>query len=77
MDPLLPINKVLSLVSQEEHQRKIGTSLVSDGFNSSAFAVKSDSSKRMDSNGGSSSYSNGMLCALINVLVTLKNTGPH
>ena len=48
MDPLPPINKVFALVSQEEHQRKIGfhgSSSVDTGI---AFAVKDGSMKRND-----------------------------
>ncbi|KAL6342166.1 hypothetical protein AAG906_004486 [Vitis piasezkii] len=47
MDPLLPINKAFSLISQEEHQKKIG-SHINVGSNSTgtmAFAVKTDNSK--------------------------------
>ena len=52
MYTLPPINKVFSLVSQEEHQIKVGTSMISDGINHAAFAVKMDSTKNMDSNSG-------------------------
>ena len=44
MDPMPPINKVFSLISQEERQRKIGSQ---SAFNIVlAFAVKSDNSKK-------------------------------
>ena len=64
MDHLPPINKVFSLISQEEHQQKIGTSLASDVFNSAAFAMCTDPNTKLDSNGasftrGPTTYSNG------------------
>ncbi|KAL5549734.1 hypothetical protein UlMin_004965 [Ulmus minor] len=53
MDPLPPINKVFALVSQEEHQRKIGTqtSSSSDSSNVVAFAIKSNDPKRTGDRG--------------------------
>ncbi|XP_031270522.1 uncharacterized protein LOC116128896 [Pistacia vera] len=43
MDPIPPINKVFSLVSQEAHQRNVNvTSVGSGGVESMAFAVKND-----------------------------------
>ena len=44
MDPLPPINKVLSLISQEERQRRVGSQLASS--TELAFAIKSDNSKK-------------------------------
>ncbi|KAL5581465.1 hypothetical protein UlMin_013907 [Ulmus minor] len=48
MDPLPPINKVFALISQEEHQRKVGvhTSSISDPVSTMAFAVKNANSNR-------------------------------
>ncbi|KAL5538181.1 hypothetical protein UlMin_044629 [Ulmus minor] len=48
MDPLPPINKVFSLISQEEHQRKVGTQLhsSSDSTSAVAFAVRNNDPKR-------------------------------
>ena len=48
MDPLLAINKVFSLVSQEERQRKVGSQFNSSGdsTNTMAFAMKNDSNYR-------------------------------
>ena len=46
MDPLPPINKVFSLISQEEHQRKLGVTSGSNSANSMAFAVKSNTGQR-------------------------------
>ncbi|KAL5566971.1 hypothetical protein UlMin_030135 [Ulmus minor] len=48
MDPLPPINKVFALISQEEHQRKVGvhTSSISDPASTMAFAVKNANSNR-------------------------------
>ncbi|KAL5563154.1 hypothetical protein UlMin_032901 [Ulmus minor] len=59
MDPLPPINKVFALVSQEEHQRKIGTkvSSFSDSTNAVAFAVKSNDPKRTGDRGNYNSHS--------------------
>ncbi|KAA8536893.1 hypothetical protein F0562_029371 [Nyssa sinensis] len=53
MDPLPPINKVFAIISQEEHQRKVGTNLSSssDSTNTMAFAVKSNDSKRSGDKG--------------------------
>ncbi|KAK0585756.1 hypothetical protein LWI29_033604 [Acer saccharum] len=47
MDPLPPINKVFALVSQEEHQRKVGNLVTSgsDSISSVAFAVKAEIGK--------------------------------
>ena len=61
MDPLPPINKVFSLISQEENQRKIGNShsLSFDGLNSSAFVVKNSSGKKPDFSGSSTQFSRG------------------
>ena len=44
MDPLPHINKVFSLISQEEHQRKIGSQLLvnADSNSNMAFAVKNE-----------------------------------
>ena len=49
MDPLPPINKVFALISQEEHQRKIGTQLnsASDSTSAVAFAVKNNDTRRI------------------------------
>ena len=46
MDPLPAINKVSSLVSQEERQRKVGSQFNSggDSTNTMAFVVNNDSS---------------------------------
>ena len=48
MDPLPAINKVFSLISQEEYQRKIGSQLVvnSDSTNNMAFMIKNDQNNR-------------------------------
>ena len=48
MDPLPTINKVFSLVSQEERQRKIGSqlSINSDSTNNMAVMVKNDQNVR-------------------------------
>ncbi|KAL5540434.1 hypothetical protein UlMin_044950 [Ulmus minor] len=48
MDPLPPINKVFALISQEEHQRKVGvhTSSISDPTSTMAFVVKNANSNR-------------------------------
>ncbi|KAL5557118.1 hypothetical protein UlMin_039354 [Ulmus minor] len=59
MDPLPPINKVFALISQEEHQRKVGihTSSISDPASTMAFAVKNANSNRTGtSNSGSHNY---------------------
>ncbi|KAL5552462.1 hypothetical protein UlMin_039863 [Ulmus minor] len=56
MDPLPPINKVFALISQEEHQRKVGvhTSSIYDPASTMAFAVKNANSNRTGtSNSGS------------------------
>ena len=47
IDPLPSINKVFSLISQEEHQKKIGSHINagSDSAGTMAFAVKTDNSK--------------------------------
>ncbi|KAL5552502.1 hypothetical protein UlMin_039903 [Ulmus minor] len=59
MDPPPPINKVFALVSQEEHQRKIGTqvSSSSDSTNAVAFAIKSNDPKRTGDRGNYNSHS--------------------
>ena len=44
VDPFPPINKVFSLISQEEKQRKVGSQ--STPITEMAFAVKSDNSKK-------------------------------
>ena len=52
LDPIPPINKVLSLVSQEEHQRSVSFHTVSGGVdptNGLAFLARIDSSKRTGS----------------------------
>ena len=55
MDPLPPINKVFSLISQEERQRRIGSQLSST--TELAFAVKFDTSKKFTSpNNNTSNY---------------------
>ena len=59
MDPLPPINKAFSLISQEENQRKIGNSLSFDGLNSSVFVVKKSSGKKPDFTGSSTPISRG------------------
>ena len=47
MDPLPAINKVFSLISQEEHQRKVGVSPIrSNSINNMAFALKSNTAQR-------------------------------
>ena len=48
MDPLPPINKVFSLISQEEHQRKIGSQAasVNDSNNTMAFVVQREAASR-------------------------------
>ena len=46
MDPLPPINKVFALISQEEHQRKVGVHVSSSSAGTMAFAVKNDYSKK-------------------------------
>ncbi|KZT75822.1 hypothetical protein F511_47153, partial [Dorcoceras hygrometricum] len=46
LDPLPPINKVFSLISQEERQRTIGPQSTTTS-QTMAFAVKGDSSRRM------------------------------
>ena len=51
-DPLPPINKVFSLVSQEERQRSVSSSISSGGVDTAhglAFAVKADGNKRTES----------------------------
>ena len=53
MDPMSPINKVFSLVSQEEHQRKVGIPTSETG-NSIAFAVKTNIPKSNFGNSGTS-----------------------
>ena len=49
MDPMPPINKVFSLVSQEEHQRKLGIP-TSDTGNPIAFTVKTNIPKSNSEN---------------------------
>ncbi|PON58064.1 hypothetical protein TorRG33x02_291990 [Trema orientale] len=56
IDPLPPINKVFSLVSQEERQRKVGIPL-SDSTKTMAFATKPTVTK--NSNLQSGSFNNG------------------
>ena len=46
MDPLPAINKVFSLISQEEHQRKVGVHPGPNSANTMAFAVKSNTAQR-------------------------------
>ena len=48
MDPLPLINKVFSLISQEERQRKIGSQAasVNDSNNTMAFVVKCEATSR-------------------------------
>ena len=48
MDPLPHINKVFSLISQEERQRKIGSQFLANGDSTSnmAFAVKNEQNNR-------------------------------
>ena len=60
MDPLPPINKVFSLISQEEQQRKIGLNSISNSnlTNIMAFAVKNDTTLRVQSNSIHSNYGN-------------------
>ena len=53
MDPMPPINKVYSLVSQEEHQRKLGIP-ISDTGNTIAFTVKTNIPKSNYENFGTS-----------------------
>ena len=53
MDPMPPINKIYSLVSQEEHQRKLGIP-ISDTGNSIAFTVKTNIPKSNSENFGTS-----------------------
>ena len=50
MDHLLPINKIFSLISQEEHQKKIGShiNVGSDSAETMAFVVKTDNSKALE-----------------------------
>ena len=53
MDPFPPINKVFSLVSQEERQRTVGshfTQNANSNTHNMAFAVKNESSHRPASN---------------------------
>ncbi|KAL5572257.1 hypothetical protein UlMin_021854 [Ulmus minor] len=59
MDPLPPINKVYALISQEEHQRKVGTQLHSsfDSTSAVAFAVKNNDPKRTGERGSYTSTS--------------------
>ena len=62
MDPLPPINKVFSLISQEEQQRKIGLNSVSNSnlTKTMAFAVKNDIPYgRGQSNSVQSNYGRG------------------
>ena len=64
MDPLPPINKVCALISQEEHQRKVGVhaSSSSNCASTMAFVVKNDNSKRSRDNVGaynSENYNSG------------------
>ncbi|XP_057473002.1 uncharacterized protein LOC130761511 [Actinidia eriantha] len=56
MDPLPPINKVFSLISQEEHQRKIGIHVnsISNSADTMAFAIKNENLKRFSDKSGSS-----------------------
>ena len=56
MDPLPPINKVFSLISQEEQQRKIGVhaNSNSNSADTMAFAVKNENLKRFTEKLGSS-----------------------
>ena len=55
MDPLPPINKVFALISQEEHQRKVGVHANSSSMSTDtmAFAVKNDNSRRLSDMGNS------------------------
>ncbi|KAL5577040.1 hypothetical protein UlMin_018739 [Ulmus minor] len=59
MDPLPLINKVFALISQEEHQRKVGTQLNSSSDSTSvvAFAVKNNDPKRTGERGSYNSNS--------------------
>ncbi|KAL5565662.1 hypothetical protein UlMin_028826 [Ulmus minor] len=59
MDPLPPINKVFALISQEEHQRKVGTQLHSSSNSTSAvaFAVRNNDPKRTGERGSYTSTS--------------------
>ena len=64
MDPLPPINKVFSLISQEEQQRKIGLNSTSNTSltNTMAFVVRNDSAPRFNmshSNSGQPNYGRG------------------
>ncbi|PON67470.1 hypothetical protein PanWU01x14_102730 [Parasponia andersonii] len=55
MDPMPPVNKVFSLISQDEHQKKVGVPS-SDSANTMAFAAKANIPKSSTSYSGS--YSN-------------------
>ena len=57
MDPMPPINKVFSLISQEEKQRKIGSQLASN--TEMEFAIKSDNSKKFNTSNDNSANSRG------------------
>ena len=62
MDPLPPINKVFSLISQEEQRRKIGFTSSTSPTNTMAFAVKNESPHKTNftsSNYGQSTYGRG------------------
>lgn len=49
MDPLLSINKVFALISQEKHQRKIGAQVASGSDKNGAmtFAFKTETTKKL------------------------------
>ncbi|PON94965.1 LOW QUALITY PROTEIN: hypothetical protein TorRG33x02_091640 [Trema orientale] len=57
MDPMPPINKVFALVSQDEHQRKVGIP-ASNSSNTMAFATKAFAPKVSASHNGSFPYHN-------------------
>ena len=61
MDPLPSINKVFSLISQKEQQRKIGLNSNSNTCltNTMAFAVRNESAHRSNSNSGQPNYGRG------------------
>ena len=58
MDPLPPINKVFSLVTQEEHQRQVGSQsiLATNSTNTMAFAASHERSASYVSKGPNHSH---------------------